>query len=63
MDTSQKISFDPKVSERSPSRASTDIESVIYEDGDLKTIHEGGNVSKTMCRFLESDPLAINFGI
>ena len=27
---SQKISFDPKVSERSPSRASTDIETVIY---------------------------------
>ena len=31
MDTSQKISFDPKVSAGSPSRASTAIETLIYE--------------------------------
>ena len=34
-----------------------------YEDGDLRTIHQGGFASKTVCGFLESDSLAINFGI
>ena len=39
------------------------MNTITYEDGDLRTIPEGGNASKTLCGFLESDPLAIIFGI